>query len=56
MPMFFGQEAKKRELIDNLPAIFEDIRVRHKVSPGDFPEIEKVKVSKINLNRENMYH
>lgn len=46
MPTFFGQDAKKKELIDSLSTIFENIQVKYKISPGDFPEIDKMKVRK----------
>lgn len=44
MPMFFGQDVKKKELIESLSTIFESIRLKYKISPGDFPEIDKMKV------------
>ena len=48
MPAVFGKESKQKQLIANLPAIFEQIQKATGISPGDFPNViefaEKLKV------------
>uniref|UniRef100_A0A8C5MV93 EH domain containing 4 n=1 Tax=Leptobrachium leishanense TaxID=445787 RepID=A0A8C5MV93_9ANUR len=44
MPAMFGKEAKKKELINNLPDIFRQIQREHQISAGDFPDIKKMQV------------
>jgi len=41
MPAVFGKEAKQKQLINNLPAIFEQIQRATGLPPGDFPNIEE---------------
>ncbi|CAI2354573.1 unnamed protein product [Caenorhabditis sp. 36 PRJEB53466] len=43
MPYVFGKEEKKRKLIENLDVIFEQLQRRHKISPGDFPDVNKMR-------------
>ncbi|XP_076129994.1 EH domain-containing protein 2 [Alosa pseudoharengus] len=42
MPLMFGKETKKRDLIYDLPDIFARIQQRHQISPGDFPDCAKM--------------
>jgi len=42
MPLLIGKEAKKAELIKKLPDLFETIKLEAKISPGDFPSVEKM--------------
>ncbi|XP_074872554.1 EH domain-containing protein 2 [Carettochelys insculpta] len=42
MPSVFGKEAKKKQLITNLPVIFAKIQLEHHISPGDFPDCGKM--------------
>lgn len=39
----FGKESKKKELINNLGDIFTLIQREHQISPGDFPNLERMK-------------
>lgn len=43
MPRLYGHEAKKAELIESLPNIFEEVSRRRKVPLGDFPDVEATK-------------
>ena len=43
MPVCFGKESKKKELIKNLSKIYEKIQREHQVSLGDFPKLETMK-------------
>lgn len=43
MPSMIGKEKKKKELIQNLDKIFEQIQREHNISPGDFPDIHKMR-------------
>lgn len=43
MPTLIGKESKKRELIANLPTIYETIARQQRISIGDFPPIERMK-------------
>ena len=38
----FGKEAKKKELIANLGQIYESIQREHQISPGDFPNLQRM--------------
>ncbi|XP_028823578.1 EH domain-containing protein 2-like, partial [Denticeps clupeoides] len=42
MPLVFGRDNKKRDLIHELPVIFSRIQQRHQISPGDFPDCAKM--------------
>jgi len=41
MPAVFGKEAKQKELIKNLPKIFQQIEKETGIPAGDFPKIEE---------------
>ncbi|VDD94065.1 unnamed protein product, partial [Enterobius vermicularis] len=43
MPSMIGKEKKKKELIANLSKIFEQLQREHNISPGDFPDVNKMK-------------
>jgi EH domain-containing protein 1 len=43
MPSMFGKDSKKKELIKNLDRIYEKIQRTHNISPGDFPNINKMR-------------
>ena len=43
MPSVFGKDSKKREIIKNLDRIYEKIQHVHNISPGDFPNINKMR-------------
>ena len=43
MPSMFGKESKKKELIKNLDNLYSQIQREHQISPGDFPDITKMK-------------
>lgn len=42
MPSMFGKDSKKKELINNLGTIFEQIQREHQISPGDFPNLQRM--------------
>lgn len=42
MPSMFGKDHKKKQLISKLPVIFAKIQLEHHISPGDFPDSEKM--------------
>lgn len=44
MPSMFGKDGKKKDLIKNLGAMYEQLQREHKISPGDFPEMKKMQV------------
>lgn len=44
MPSMFGKENKKKQLILKLPVIFAKIQLEHHISPGDFPDCQKMQV------------
>ncbi|PIO75379.1 EF hand [Teladorsagia circumcincta] len=43
MPSMIGKEKKKKELIQNLDKIFEQLQREHNISPGDFPDVNKMR-------------
>lgn len=43
MPSVFGKDGKKKDLIKNLDTLYAQIQREHQISPGDFPEIAKLK-------------
>jgi hypothetical protein len=45
MPMMFGKDAKKSELISNLDDIYSKLVNKYQISPGDFPEVRNMKAS-----------
>ncbi|CAL8273841.1 unnamed protein product [Merluccius merluccius] len=42
MPSLFGREKKKEELIIRLPEIYTILQREHHISPGDFPNVNKM--------------
>ncbi|CAI5780903.1 EH domain-containing protein 2 [Podarcis raffonei] len=42
MPSVFGKDNKKKALIAKLPVIFAKIQLEHHISPGDFPDCNKM--------------
>lgn len=44
MPSLFGKEKKKEELIAHLPEIYQMLQREHHISPGDFPNVNKMQV------------
>lgn len=42
MPMLFGKEDTKQDLIANLGREFKEIERIHKIPPGDFPDVRKM--------------
>lgn len=42
MPSMIGKEKKKKELIQKLDKIFDQLQKEHNISPGDFPDVNKV--------------
>jgi hypothetical protein len=45
MPMIFGKDTKKIELISNLDQIYSQLERKYLISPGDFPELKKMQAS-----------
>jgi EH domain-containing protein 1 len=43
MPSMIGKEKKKKELIAKLDKIFEQLQREHNISPGDFPDVNKMR-------------
>lgn len=43
MPSMIGKEKKKKELIQKLDKIFEQLQREHGISPGDFPDVDKMR-------------
>ncbi|MFH4975929.1 hypothetical protein AB6A40_002638 [Gnathostoma spinigerum] len=43
MPSMIGKEKKKKELIQSLDKIFEQLQREHNISPGDFPDVNKMR-------------
>ena len=43
MPSMFGKDSKKKEIIKNLDKIYEKIQKTYSISPGDFPNINKMR-------------
>uniref|UniRef100_A0AC35UFD4 EH domain-containing protein 1-like n=1 Tax=Rhabditophanes sp. KR3021 TaxID=114890 RepID=A0AC35UFD4_9BILA len=50
MPSMIGKEKKKKELIANLDKIFEQLQKEHNISPGDFPDVEKMRDNLANCD------
>ncbi|CAH1791237.1 unnamed protein product [Owenia fusiformis] len=42
MPSMFKKDAKKKELIRNLPEIYAQLQLEHNISPGDFPDCARM--------------
>jgi hypothetical protein len=45
MPVLFGKDVKKIELISNLDKIYSQLESTYLISSGDFPELRKMKAS-----------
>eukprot|EP01103_Thecamoeba_quadrilineata_P002386 TRINITY_DN1234_c0_g1_i1.p1 TRINITY_DN1234_c0_g1~~TRINITY_DN1234_c0_g1_i1.p1 ORF type:complete len:518 (-),score=85.82 TRINITY_DN1234_c0_g1_i1:17-1570(-) len=45
MPMLFGKESKKEELIKGLDKEFKKIQAQYNLPPGDFPPIERFRAT-----------
>lgn len=43
MPSMFGKDTRKKELIQNLGETFAQIQREHQISPGDFPDLSRMK-------------
>lgn len=43
MPSMFGKDSKKKDLIKGLPEIYISLQREHQISPGDFPNIDRMK-------------
>jgi len=39
MPRLWGKDAKKDELIRNLPVIYRKLQMEYNISAGDFPDL-----------------
>ena len=46
MPTVFGKDNKKKELIASLGDIYVRIEREHQISPGDFPNLKRMQVSR----------
>ena len=55
MPSMFGKDSKKKELINNLGTIFEQIQREHQISPGDFPNLQRTCHKNTNLLNADLY-
>ncbi|KQK81295.1 hypothetical protein AAES_82209 [Amazona aestiva] len=42
MPSVFGKEAKKKQLISQLPLLFARIQLEHHIPAGDFPDCARM--------------
>lgn len=42
MPSMFGKDSRKKELINNLGNIYAEIQREHQISPGDFPDLQRM--------------
>lgn len=47
MPSVFGKDNKKKELVNNLGEIYSRIEREHQISPGDFPNLKRMQVSRV---------
>jgi EH domain-containing protein 1 len=50
MPSMIGKEKKKKELIQKLDKIFEQLQKEHGISPGDFPDVNKMRANLENAD------
>jgi len=55
MPSMIGKEKKKKELIANLDKIFEQLQREHNISPGDFPDVNKMRENLQNVDFTKFY-
>jgi Domain of unknown function (DUF5600) len=42
MPTMFGKDSRKKELINNLGSIYAEIQREYQISPGDFPDLQRM--------------
>lgn len=42
----FGKDNKKKELVNNLAEIYGRIEREHQISPGDFPNLKRMQVTR----------
>ena len=56
MPSVFGKDNKKKELVNNLAEIYGRIEREHQISPGDFPNLKRMQVSRVwgSRTRDNV--
>lgn len=47
----FGKDNKKKELVNNLSEIYGRIEREHQISPGDFPNLKRMQVTRIRGSR-----
>lgn len=47
MPSMFGKDNKKKELVNNLAEIYGQIEREHQISPGDFPALKRMQVTRV---------
>lgn len=47
----FGKDNKKKELVNNLGEIYGRIEREHQISPGDFPNLKRMQVSRVRTRR-----
>lgn len=47
--IFSNKAAIQENLIDNLASMFQTIQGRYRLSPGDFPQLEKAQVKLVFL-------
>lgn len=47
MPSVFGKDNKKKELVNNLAEIYGRIEREHQISPGDFPNLKRMQVTRV---------
>ena len=47
MPSMFGKDNKKKELVNNLAEIYAHIEREHQISPGDFPNLKRMQVTRV---------
>uniref|UniRef100_A0A914WUV4 Achaete scute target 1 n=1 Tax=Plectus sambesii TaxID=2011161 RepID=A0A914WUV4_9BILA len=52
MPSMMGKDKKKKELIANLDKIYLQLQREHNISPGDFPDVNKMREHLQNQNFE----
>ena len=54
MPLFFGRNEKKQELIANLDKLFEKLHKDRDIPQGDFPEVERMRELLQNVDFNNL--
>ena len=43
----FGKDNKKKELVNNLAESYGQIEREHQISPGDFPNLKRMQVTRV---------